>query len=160
MSYESYMREVLGYTPRYVQDVYATNDYYGMQTNVNFRNDSNLEEFYPDTYKKIYPLVCKECNTNTMPLTQEILEQMTDNVYNSIEIDLKIETSASKQIRKEDSKNSSLHEIETRNLRQNNTLRDLIKILIIRELLNQGKFPGGNRPPFPPRPTPRPPFLI
>ena len=43
---------------------------------------------------------------------------------------------------------------------QNRTLRDLIKILLIRELIGRPNRPG-NRPPFPPhnRPPHRPPFM-
>ncbi len=153
MSYESYMRDVLGYTPGFAGNVYATNDYYNIQ-DTNFRNNSNLEAFYPDTYKKIYPLVCKECSTNTMPITEEILEQMIDNIYNSIEIDLKIETTASKQRLGKDEVKNVAKDMDNRNTKiQNSTLRDLIKILILNELLNNGNFPGGNRPPYPGRPN-------
>ena len=43
-------------------------------------------------------------------------------------------------------------EVENRNIRRNNGIRDLIKILILRELLG---IPHNPRPPMPPR---RPPF--
>lgn len=176
-SYEEYMQTVLGYTPNCMQNTMYSNDYYIVQT-----NNSILDELYPEMYKKIYPLICKQCNTNTMPVTKEILEQMTDNVLSQIEIDLKIQTNVKIETRKEDVKNTSqrnqtsnarqkdinIEEIdrEDRN-RRNNTLRDLIKILIIRELLDRGHqnkpphfptrppmqggrppFQGGNRPPF------------
>ena len=88
--YEEYMRTVLGYTPNCMQDMYATNDYYILQSNC--VNDCNLQDLYPDIYRKIHPLVCNECNSNQMPITQEILETMTDNVYDKIAIDLKIHT--------------------------------------------------------------------
>jgi len=169
MSYESYMREVLGYTPSYMQDVYATNDYYVMHTNNDYMNNCNLEDLYPDTYKRIHPLVCRECNNNTMPITNEILEQMVDYVYNEIEIDFKVETNT-----KVVTKTSNTRETEDRQTRQrNNLLRDLIRILLLNELINQGRFPNGRlpfppqRPPFPggptrppmPGPGPRPPQL-
>ena len=46
---------------------------------------------------------------------------------------------------------------------RNNTVRDLIRILILRELLGGGNFPQPPRPPRPPFPGgpgggPRPPF--
>ncbi len=171
--YEEYMRTVLGYTPNYIKDNFVSNDYYIMQT-----NNSMLDDLYPDMYKKVYPLVCNECNKNNMPITREILEQMTDNVLNQIEIDLKIETNVKIETRKEETKNvnqrnQSLNSrqkdvnLEETNIedrsRRNSTLRDLIKILILRELLNNGRFP--NRPPHfpgnpqrPPIPGPHPPF--
>ncbi len=93
--YEEYMRNVLGYMPTYrTESVYAPNDYYIMQTRNDFvvEENSKCEELYPDIYRKLYPLVCNECqNTNTQ-ITKEILEKMTENVYKAIEIDLKIET--------------------------------------------------------------------
>ncbi len=153
MPYEEYMRTVLGYTPYSRQDNFCcTNDYYISQDTSNQMNDNALEELYPDVYKKIYPLVCKQCNTNTMPITQEILEQIVDNVYNSIEIDLKIETNTKVQV------NTNIRQQENRTRQSNNTLRDLIKILILKELIDRGRFPG--RPPRPPMPGPgpRPPF--
>lgn len=155
MSYQEYMRTVLGYTPYSMKDTLCcTNDYYITQ-DTNCMNDSNLEELYPDIYKKINPLVCKQCNTNTMPITQEILEQMVDNVYNSIEVDLKIETNTKLQV----NVSNGVRQQENRTRQSNNTLRDLIKILILKELIDRGRFP--NRPPFhgrPPMPGPRPPF--
>lgn len=158
MSYSEYMRTVLGYTPYSMQDnLCCTNDYYITQDTSNCMNDSDLEDLYPDVYKRINPLVCKQCNTNTMPITQEILEQMVDNVYNSIEVDLKIETNTKLQV----NASSGVRQQENRTRQSNNTLRDLIKILILKELIDRGRFPG--RPPFPPRPPmpgpgPRPPF--
>ena len=71
MSYQEYMRTVLGYTPYSMQDTLCcTNDYYITQ-DTNCMNDSNLEELYPDIYKKINPLVCKQCNTNTCKTTSK-----------------------------------------------------------------------------------------
>lgn len=113
-SYEEYMRSVLGYTPNCMQDTFATNDYYIMQTENNNRmNNCNLEELYPDIYNRIYPLVCRECNANTMPMTREILERMTDNVLNQIEVDLKIQTNVKVEVRKDDVKNTNAKEQET-----------------------------------------------
>ena len=154
-SYEEYMRTVLGYTPNCMQDTFNTNDYYIMPNN--YMNDDDLENFYPEIYRKVYPLVSKECSNNNMPITQEILEQMTDNVLSTIDIDLKIET------RKEDGKNSNTRQQQDRSPRQNNNLlRDLIRILILNELLrrrhNRPQFSGN--PPRPPMHGPRPPFPI
>lgn len=159
-SYEEYMRTVLGYTPNCMQDTFANSDYYIMQTNSSMQ-DYNFDNLFPDIYVKIYPLVCNECNTNNMPITQEILEQMTDNVLRKIEIDLKIQTNVKIETRKDENKISNARvqdinqKIEDRSP-QNNLLRDLIKILILRELLDRGRHPG--RPHFPTRPPIRPQF--
>ena len=61
-NYEDYMRSVLGY-PVKNQDTYKTiasqePNYSSMR-----RQDlNNLEEYYPEIYKEINPLVCKVCN--------------------------------------------------------------------------------------------------
>lgn len=166
VSYEEYMRNVLGYMPgncNCMQDTYE-NDYVLPSTNSFCPSascqDENLEKMYPDIYQKVYPLVCKECRLNTMPLTQENIERMTDNVCQIIELDLKVNTTVKVEMKRED-KTTNVRQQDTRETRQsNNALRDLIKILILRELIGGG-FPGG-RPPFPPRPPmpprPRPPF--
>ena len=153
ISYEEYMQQVLGYTPRNMQDTFSTNDYYIMQTNNTIEmNNPNVEELYQKKKKKLYPLVCNECSKNTMPITNEILEQMTDNVFNAIDVDLKIETNVKIDTRKDNSRQGE----DRQQRRRNNTLRDLIKILILNQIL--GGFPI--RPPFPGRPPmpPRPPF--
>lgn len=135
-NYEDYMRSVLGY-PVKNQDTYKTiasqePNYSSMR-----RQDlNNLEEYYPEIYKEINPLVCKVCNDSRKEnINKEILESMVDEVYGNLRI------------------NSN-----NRQNRQNNNLflRDLIKILILERLLGGGVFPS--RPPRPPRPPVRPPF--
>lgn len=139
--YEEYMRSVLGYKPMCCDtNIYSNNDYYIMPMSNMQINNNELEELYPEIYKRVYPLVCNECNNIVMPLKREVLEQMTENVYKSIEIDLKIET---KNVSKQEDRQVSAN---------NNFLRDLIRILILQQIIG-----GGNRPPVPPRP-PRPPF--
>lgn len=155
-SYEEYMKTVLGYTPNCMQDTFVNDDYYIMQNNTYRIEDEKLKSLYPEIYIKVYPLVCEECSRNNMPITNEILEQMTDNVINKIQIDLKIQTNTSVDTKKEDirnlnSINTKRQEVNTRPIdraSKNSILRDLIKILILRELLSGNK----NRPQFPPRP--------
>lgn len=139
--YEEYMRSVLGYKPMCCDtNIYSNNDYYIMPMSNMQTNNNELDELYPEIYKRVYPLVCNECNNVVMPLKREVLEQMTENVYKSIEIDLKIET---KNVSKQEDRQVGAN---------NNFLRDLIRILILQQIIG-----GGNRPQVPPRP-PRPPF--
>lgn len=163
-TYEDYMRSVLGYIPNNcIQDTYQINNF-NTFSNDDFQNNSKIEELYPDIYRVVYPIVCRECNMNTMPITEECIEKMTDNVYKSIEVDLKLNTNVNIEFRKSDNRNASNRQIENREDRQrnNNFLRDLIKILILRELLKGDNKPG-QRPPFPgirpPFPGPRPPIM-
>lgn len=146
-SYEEYMKNVLGYNQN--NGCSCEESYIMPMQKEAYMCDCDLEECYPDLYRKIYPMISKECQNINSPVNEQMIETMTQRVYQSIEIDLKIETKNQRAV--EDRQFSG----------RNSTLRDLIRILIIRELL-RGRFPG--RPPFPPRPRPpfpgggRPPF--
>ncbi len=175
-NYEDYMRSVLGYPVETTYDNYIiqSRDY-----NVSYQNNNELENMYPEIYKKINPMVCEVCERSKTPITKEVLENMVEEVYQRIEINneiwLKInvdENITQKEIQNRttntnaNSKANSVrnvselegarqvNQIENRQRRPNNPLlRDLIRILILNKILG-GFFP--NRPPHP-RP-PRPPF--
>lgn len=108
-------------------------------------NNNNVESMYPEIYKIVFPMVVRTCdsirymNMGNNFITTNMIEEMTENIYISINADeVSIET--------RDSEDSSE---ETRRPNKNNTLRDLIKILLIRELLRRGynTYPNyGYRP--------------
>lgn len=191
--YEDYMRNVLGYNNRNNINSYNENyeqNYYSTPTyNNNYRMmQDNIEDLYPDIYKIINPMVCKICQNNTRPITNELVEQMTMEVYSNIEADeinvvnINIETNDSKIVSKKQTENREVKDskkqqesVENRSANEsraprinNPLLRDLIKILILNQLLGGGSFPVRPpvRPPFPgpggpgipPRPPVRPPF--
>lgn len=164
--YEDYMKNVLGYNrnnlnsynENYEQSYYSTPTY-----NNNYRMmQDNIEDLYPDIYKIINPMVCKICQNNTRPITNELVEQMTMEIYNNIEADeinivnVNIETRelsnsktvTQKQTENREVKDSKLQESgENRNLQEsrerrpnNPLLRDLIRILILNQLLGGGFF--------------------
>ena len=92
-TYEDYMRSVLGY-PMNSPEIYEPYDYRNSQNyeDTYYRNEyvSNLSEeeirgLYPEIYHLVYPMVCKVCAVNSQPLTGELIEKMTDEVYNAIE---------------------------------------------------------------------------
>lgn len=164
MDYEEYMRNVLGYN-QVPNNIYANNynDYYYDTQYVGAIqvNQDRLTDMYPEIYRIIYPMVCRVCTQNGhRDLNKETIESMTDEIYRNIEeVEPQATTTstATSQIQRMplkngDVRNPNAKEPEVRNeTRQNNfILRDLIKILIIRELLN-----NNNRPPQMPRP-PRP----
>ena len=182
--YEEYMRSVLGYTP-YVgndytytdeqEDIYAySNDVMQLQ-----QQTQDLSAFYPEIYKIIYPMVCKECNLNSnRELTKELLEQMCDEIYTNVEPEQETESTVRNQLplKNGDVRNPNAKEPiqPVKETRQTNfLLRDLIRILLLREWGRPTRppqrppFPGG-RPPMgpggpgnmqPPRPAPgRPPM--
>lgn len=173
--YEEYIRSVLGYpnTINMNQTQMYQNEYQNLPR-VNMKND--LEECYPEIYKIIYPMIKKACEGNMRGNNREEIEQMADEIYSAIEDNNQINvninlantvsnTNANKienrnTVKQEDTQRKPSEKqvvenrnIETQNRRRpiNNNLRDLIKILLIRELLGR---PHNN---FPPRPPHRPP---
>ena len=176
-NYEDYMRSVLGYPIVESQDTYQTQNYI-----LPNQNTKELEECYPEIYKLLNPIVCEVCNKCTVPVTREILENMVEEVYQKVEnnneilVNIQIENRNQEQevenrtnnsVRMNSNRNSANQivsnqtmqrstQIENRQKRPNNPLlRDLIRILILNQLLG-GNFP--NRPPRPRPPYPRPPF--
>lgn len=145
-NYESYMRSVLKY-PRQNEkrsDMYSNMNSY----------DEDLEDMYPEIYKIVYPMVCNACDTIEGAITEETVTRMTDEIYNSVKMDYEFDSEVIQEENRQIEDNQE--GIETRQRRpQNNFLRDLIRILLLRELL-------GNRPGFPNRPgrPNRPPFPI
>jgi len=93
-NYEDYMRQVLGY-PINDPNIYETYDYRNEQMyqdtystrnqTVSTLSEEEIGKCYPDIYHLVYPMVCKVCETNTQPITRELVEKMTDEVYMAIE---------------------------------------------------------------------------
>ena len=173
-SYEEYMKSVLGYSIKPEDTYQKTEDYYNIPVN-SLYNNYEIEKMYPKVYKAIYPKVCDVCKRNiNSEITEEYLEDMVNEVYNSLEQEentnfyINIENRNEPQTGNNsrnilNSNRSAIKKIEERQDRQrNNALLDIIKILILRELLDRPRRPG--RPPFSPqgpRPQvspPRPPF--
>lgn len=169
-SYEDYMRSVLGYScmpeenPTY--DNYMP--YPAMNSN-NVVEEMDCEELYPDIYRIINPMVCKACNENVKPITKEVVEEITEMIYQAVETtEMQVKVKQTKvELKNGDVRNPNVKKEDLPETRQQNfLLRDLIKILVLKQLLQNNRpprppFPGPNpnppRPPFPPRP-PRPPF--
>ena len=197
-NYEDYMRQVLGY-PINDPNIYETYDYRNDQV-----SQDTYSEYYPDIYCLVHPMVCKVCETNTQPITKELIEKMTDEVYMAIEdtsttVNIRVNTSNTEENRISNSNKNTSEEMRTSKTRtertskgvnsnienrevkanrasvaesressaietrhSNSTLRDLIKILILNQILgNRPRPPRPPRPPFPGgpgMPPPRPPF--
>lgn len=183
--YQEYINNMLGGTLRN-QSLYENmpNNTYNNFQNQNNTTNMDLEKLYPELYKLLYPMIQAACMRNTKPITEETLDEMVRDIYSNFSADdatilninltnevrsnektseiqknstSKIASKGTLETRESDKK-------ETRNTRQNNfVLNDLIRILLIRELLGRpGNFPPI-RPGFPPpRPGPgpggRPPF--
>ena len=149
--YEDYMRSVLGYGLTNYRNTYDMNyDNYVAFPNMteisNSRNEE-LEKCYPDIYRIVYPMVQKACAQNNQPMTRELIDNLTDEVYFSIEDNEITQQSRGKEENRQ-------------RVVKNRTLNDLIRILILRELLGRpgSGFPGRPPHPIPPRPPMRPPM--
>lgn len=158
-TYEDYIRNILGYNN---YDMYTNTSNTGeynmdfIQSNYNRNDNLMLESYYPEIYKIVYPMVKKICMENARELTKDRIEEMTEEIYMAIESN---ENREEIEIAKADTEVVNQREkqkenrIEERRIGNNRWIRDLIKILILRELL------GNQRPPIrPPRPNHRPPF--
>lgn len=180
-TYEDYIRSILGY-PNYGNYGSCGNcleDNYQTMSSSNRMNEPNrqLEACYPEIYKLVYPMVNKACNTNNRPITPELIDELTNEIYLSIENDTQINvninltnevggsTSNRSNVNTTTTNNNTNHTTTNRSEKENRGedrqfrnrgLQDLIRILLIRELLGR----PGNRPPMPPHRPPimRPPF--
>ena len=167
-NYEDYMRSVLGYQGGdiYTNTYNPQNSYYydiPMITN-DYTMDENddFNMFYPEIYKLIYPMVCKICNQNmNREITKDLIDKMTDEIYLNFEAEDIQNSNTRVALKKGDVRNPNAKENDMRQeTRQRNfMLRDLIKILILRELIKQRKksmnvnrYYQPYRPPMPPRP--------
>ena len=161
-NYEDYMRSVLGYSPYERQNNYtyqeAEDSFFIGGFPEDEQNIQDITEFYPEIYKMVYPMICKTCNIHIhQELTKELLEQMIDEIYKNIEPEdintVPVRTPLKNgDVRNPNSKDPEPIIKETRQM--NYLLRDLIKILLLREWGRPIRPPynPGIRPAMPPRP--------
>ncbi len=169
----------MNYEPRYTAEMvqnypYSYNEFSYLQNQNNYQNFQSrnamqeIEDMYPEIYKIVYPMVRKVCSQNNRGYSKENIDRMVEEVYSNIEVNnasilnitLNNEVRGEKrEASEEKTENNDDNRCENRQIGRNNTLNDLIKILILRELLGRpGCFgpncrPGmGPRPPMPPRP--------
>ena len=160
--YDEYIRSILGY-PAQAEQLHFQNNTYQETYIENGRNEERkvLEESYPEIYQIIYPMVKKACDSNNINSSEEI-NRLTDEIYvalegnNEINVNINLRNEVGKEgraeniIKKTSKTESEKISNETRRSQSNNNLRDLIKILLIRELLRKPNLP----PPMPPHGRP------
>ena len=162
--YQEYINNILGTRNNeqfnYDTETHRESDFFQFQSSINME----LEEFYPELYKIIYPMIQTACMKNTKPITEETIDDLVKEIYSNFNSD-----DISNELRNDNKNNEvskapkakNISESDNRSFRDNNfVLKDLIRILLIRELLGRpGRFPP-NRPNLFPRPIPggRPPF--
>lgn len=179
-TYDEYIRSILGYPSHGPQEYQEYQDYQDYQeyrnptfnTNINISgNNVELENSYPEIYKIVYPMVAKKCdNMRGETITKDDIQNMTDEIYYALEtknetrVNINLTNDVStKNITRTESRRPDVKISETKGdnseKRQiNSGLRDLIQILLIRELLNRRRPPFRPPMPNPPGPGPRPPM--
>lgn len=189
-NYEDYMRTVLGYPVKRREEYIPLEQNYSFETRL--ANAKELENCYPEIYRVVNPIVCEVCNKYNGNYTRENIDIMVDEVYKRVnlnnEINIKINLdnridnrTQEKEINRnsnlkantnincnrviEDNSKRNAENENNRQIRPNNNpfLNDLIRILILNQILGGGGFLPGRpprpRPPVrPPIPPVRPPF--
>lgn len=175
-TYDDYIRSILGYPARnqfeqFNQEQKEQQEYRNpiFETNINISgNNVELENSYPEIYKIVYPMISKKCeNMRSSNITKDDIENMTDEIYYALEsknethVNINLSnnistTKTSNNLNRKPKVNVSETTGEKRQL--NGGLRDLIQILLIRELLNRRRPPFRPPMPNPPGPGPRPPM--
>lgn len=173
-TYDEYIRSILGYPSHGPQEYQDYQEYRNpiFNTNINISgNNVELENSYPEIYKIVYPMVAKKCdNMRGEAITKDDIQNMTDEIYYALEtknetrVNINLTNDVStKNITRTESRRPDVKISETKGdnseKRQiNSGLRDLIQILLIRELLNRRRPPFRPPMPNPPGPGPRPPM--
>ena len=159
-NYEDYIRSILGYpvmtaNGQYGNNISNTYSYEYVSNRPTYNQD--ILNLYPEIYKILNPMICKICEANTKPITEELLNQMTDEIYLNIESDGNINnrntntnlrntdnssktsnnrtTEKNKETNREENTESMKNETRQARTPRNPVLRDLIKILILNQLL-------------------------
>ena len=172
-NYEDYIRSILGYpvmtaNGKYGNNISNTYNYEYVSNRPTYNQD--ILNLYPEIYKILNPMICKICEANTKPITEELLNQMTDEIYLNIESDGNINnrntntnlrntdnssktsnnrtTEKNKETNREENTESMKNETRQARTPRNPVLRDLIKILILNQLLFGNSWQR-------PRPRPR-----
>ena len=153
MCYQNdYMRDFFYYNQNPNQNL---NMNYGYMPNNNMmrsNNNNNIENLYPNIYRILRPVVRKVVlGSNYQYLTEEVVSNMVDTVYNIVEGDRNIRTTevnAEPTETRRSSVTSTSNTTQTQgstqsrtnhsnNTEYNNLLKDLIRILVLQEILNR-----------------------
>ena len=147
-NYDDYMRNMFGYSNMNCNNNMCMNMPNPFQGNM-YQVSDDLENMYPDTYRVVYPMVVSACNMVNMPVTEEMVDKMTDDIYDRAVTDSRIKVDINIEVESRENgedRQMSNDPRQRRPRRRNRFFRDLIRILLLRELL------GRRRPGFPIRP--------
>ena len=128
--FQEYINNMIGGTPR-IESIFENSAMLTANPYISFQSQSNmdLERSYPELYRLLYPMVKTACMRNTRPITNETIDQMVRDIYSSFNNDETTQVSAETRTKGEEADRAQ---------RPNNfVLNDLIRILLIRELLGR-----------------------
>ena len=176
--YEEYMRNSLGYNGMPMTNMNQMNMNYMMpemyEAESNFMCDqTSVEDMYPEIYRIVYPMICKACMAVNENVSEDLVSRITNEVYMNVEhmetsqetrsSSISVSPQSNKNVKSDllssksnSSVNSSLSDTRQETRQRNPLLRDLIRILVLRELIGNSGRPPRPQPPF--NPGPRPPF--
>lgn len=123
---------------------------------------AKVKKMYPEIYTLLTPMIEKTISDNKeREITEELVETMTNQIYTSIQDDMNVkQVNNSQVISNNKNMNSNIKQVSSMQVVKrpgNQSLKDLIKILLINSLINNLR-PNrpGQRPPH--RPENRPPM--
>ena len=139
--YDEYMNNLIGYP-------YMRSSMMNQTMNPSMFSYSNmdaytddLERMYPETYRIIFPMVLSACDNVRTPVTEQMVDMMTDDIYDRVEADGRINIDISVEVRN-DPNNGEMQENRQRMPRRRNRfLGDFIRVLLLRELIRRRRFP-------------------
>lgn len=128
--FQEYINKMIGGTPR-VGSAFQNSAMLSANSYSNFQGQTNmdLERSYPESYKLLYPMVRTACMRNTKPITDETIDEMVRDIYSNFHSDETSQVPAKTRTK----------EVEADRVAKPNNfvLNDLIRILLIRELLGR-----------------------
>lgn len=123
---------------------------------------AKVKKLYPEIYILLTPMVEKTVLENSeKEITEELVESMTNQVYNAIQDDMNVkQVNTNQSLTNNKNVNGNVKQvsnIQVARRPENHSLKDLIKILLINSLINNLRSNRpGQRPPH--RPENRPPM--
>lgn len=149
--YDDYMKSVLGY-PSLNDNTYYSNCNYRMNYNDmdynNYRRTeiADIEQMYPEIYRVINPMVCRSCDNNTQPVTEYLIEQMTDDIYDNAvrRIELKNVINLNIETREVEDSSQNIRIDNKTDIRENNETRNSVNTSSINKTNNISTKNGLN----------------
>ena len=126
----------------YMQDYYFYNQNPNtyMNFNPNFipNQTMNLSYYYPSLYKILMPVIIRVIqNSNFQYINEEVINNMVDNVYNIVEGEINTKSASQSDMQSNNSNNTNTTRPQESKTQNNELLKDIIKILVIKELQNR-----------------------